>query len=144
MNFYKEIPNKVAALIPTDQLKITKHNIKDYQDGIELLENQLQKCPNIRETDGMKEHPAIFHYFYVSTDIYICEYDKNDYMFGYAILNGELIFSEWGYFLRSDLINTSLYNIDYHLKEQSIEAALYKAYPDYFKKPYSLINKKEI
>jgi len=140
MKEYKKIPYEVSALIPTDQLKITRRNIKEFQDGIELLENQLSICPNIRQTDGMKEHPAIFHYFYGSTDIYICEYDKEDYMFGYAILNGELQFSEWGYFLRTDLINTPLYKIDYHFEEQSIEAALYNAYPHHFKKPPSMEN----
>ena len=140
MKEYKKIPYEVSALIPTDQLKITRRNIKEFQDGIELLENQLKKCPNIKETDGMKEHPAIFHYFYGSTDIYICEYDKEDYMFGYAILNGELQFSEWGYFLRTDLINTPQYNIDYHFENQSIEAALYTVYPHHFKKPPSMEN----
>jgi len=61
-------------------------------------------------------------------------------MFGYAILNGDLQFSEWGYFLRTDLINTPLYNIDYHFENQSIEAALYTAYPHHFKKPPSMEN----
>jgi hypothetical protein len=31
-------------------------------------------------------------------------------------------------------------NIDYHFEEQSIEAALYRRYPDHFKKPASLQN----
>ena len=134
---YETVPKNIAALIPKIQLKITKGNIKEFQDGIELLENQLKKCPNIRETDGMKEHPAIFHYFYGSTDIFICEYDKKDYMFGFAILNGDLRFSEWGHFDLKYLTNTLLYNIDYHFKETSIEAALYEAYPNYYKNPQS-------
>jgi hypothetical protein len=29
-------------------------------------------------------------------------------------------------------------NIDYYFEEQSIEAALYRRYPDHFKKPESL------
>jgi len=134
----KKIPYEVASLIPTAQLIIARRNIKEFHSGIVLLENQLKKCPGIRETNGMKEHPAIFHYFYGTTDIYICEYNKDDYMFGYAILNGEIQFSEWGYFLRTDLINTPHYNIDFHFEEQSIEAALYKQYSQHFKKPQSL------
>ena len=138
METIKSIPPSVAALIPAIQLKITKQNLQEFSDAIRSLETQLEKCPKIHETDGMKEHPAIFHYFYGSTDIYICEYDRNDYMFGYAILGGKLQFSEWGYFLLSDLTKVPQYNIDYHFQEQSIEAALYTAYPKYFKKPPSV------
>ena len=132
------IPAEVAALIPKVQLKITKNNLYEFTDCIERLEAALKKCPNIRETDGMKEHPAIFHYFYGSTDIYICEYNHDDYMFGYTILGGDLQNSEWGYFHLSELTSNLYYNIDYHFREQSIEAALYTAYPSYFKKPQSL------
>jgi hypothetical protein len=138
MENLKPIPPAVAALIPAVQLKITKRNLQEFSDAIEQLETQLEKCPKIRETDGMEEHPAIFHYFFGSTDIYICEFDRKDYMFGFAILGGDLHNSEWGYFLLSDLTAIRQYNIDYHFKEQSIEAALYSAYPEYYKKPQSL------
>jgi hypothetical protein len=60
-------------------------------------------------------------------------------MFGYAILGGDLINSEWGYFNLSDLTSIKEYNIDYHFQEQSIEAALYSAYPNRFKIPQSLM-----
>ena len=132
------IPPEVAAIIPKAQLKITKEYLQAFSDGILKLQAQLDKCPNIHETDNGKEHPAIFHYFYGSTDIFICEYDRKDYMFGYAILGGDLPNSEWGYFYLPDLTRIPQYNIDYYFSEQSIEAALYAAYPHYFKKPPSL------
>jgi hypothetical protein len=135
MGELKKIPPAVAALIPRVQLKITKEHLREYSDAVTGLQARLEKCPKIRETDGMKEHPAVFHYFYGSTDIYICEYDRGDYMFGFAILGGDLHNSEWGYFLLSDLTDIPQYNIDYYFREQSIEAALYNAYPDYFNKP---------
>jgi hypothetical protein len=138
MENLKSIPPAVAALIPAVQLKITKGNLQEFSDGVLSLQAQLEKCPNIRETDGTKEHPAIFHYFFGSTDIYICEYDRDDYMFGFAILGGDLHNSEWGYFLLSDLTAIPQYNIDYHFQEQSIEAALYNSYPEYYKKPQSV------
>ena len=59
-------------------------------------------------------------------------------MFGFAILNGDLYNSEWGYFCLTDLIKIPVYNIDYYFEEQSIEAARYTAYPMYFKKPQSV------
>jgi hypothetical protein len=133
------IPPEVANLIPKVQLRITSRNLREFSGCILKLQSQLEKCPKIRETDGMKEHPAIFHYFYGSTDIYICEYDRKEYMFGYAILGGDLINSEWGYFSLPELTSNLQNNIDYHFPEQSIEAALYQSYPDYFKRPQSLI-----
>ena len=138
--FLKPISAEITALIPKDQLLFTKQNILSYQDCIKNLESQLQKCPDIGETDSMKEHPAIFHYFYGSTDIFICEYDRNNRMFGYAILGGDLDSFECGYFNLSDLTGIPRLNIDYHFEEQSIEAALHKAYPKHFKKPlYGII-----
>ena len=133
----KTIPPEVAALIPAAQLKITKENLFAFQDGIERLATRLQKCPNIGETDNMKEHPAVFHYFNGSTDFYICEYDGKRSMFGYAVLGGDLDNSEWGYFDLQDLISIPQFNIDYHFEKQSVEAALYAKYPKYFKKPES-------
>ena len=129
----------VLRLIPLIQSEVTMNNTLEFIEALDRLETSLNKCPQIGGTDGMKEHPAIFHYFYGSTDFYICEYDRQDEMFGYAILGGDLQNSEWGYISRYSLIKTPQLNIDYHFQEQSIEAALYKSYPDYFKKPQSLM-----
>ena len=140
METLKTIPTEVTALIPVFQLEVTKGNLKEFADCIERLETALKNCPKIGKTDGQKEHPAIFHYFYGGSDIYICEYDPEDnLMFGYGILNGDLQNSEWGYFSVEELVNSKYLNIDYHFEEQSIEAALYNQYPRHFKKPQSLV-----
>jgi hypothetical protein len=136
METLKTIPAAVAAIIPVAQLHTTKRNLREFYEPIKRLEALLEKCPKIGGTDDMKEHPAIFHYFYCSTDIFICEFDRKAKMYGYAILGGDIENSEWGYFNLLDM--THQYNIDYHFKEQSIEAALYSAYPNHFKKPQSL------
>ena len=130
----------VLRLIPFIQCEISmNNNAIEFFQALDRIEASLKKCPEIGETEGMKEHPAIFHYFCGSTDYYICEYDRNYFMFGYAILDGDLHNSEWGYFNRYSLVKTPQLNIDYHFPEQSIEAALYNSYPDYFKKPQSLM-----
>jgi hypothetical protein len=139
METLKTIPPEVVALIPCDQLYVTKGNIKEFQDGIKRLEAALQKCPNIGETYKEEEHPAIFHYFFGSTDIYICEYDHENFMYGHAIISGDLKTSAWGFFFLSELTNIRQFNLDYHFAEQSIEAALHKSYPDHFSKPQSLM-----
>jgi hypothetical protein len=130
--------HKVAALIPHAQYAVTIEHGEAFEEALERLETQLSICPKIKETDGLQEHPAVFHYFYGGTDIYVCEYDGEDKMFGYTILNGDLYNSEWGYTSLSELTSIPFMNIDYYFEEQSIEAALYRQYPDYFKKPASL------
>ena len=126
-------------LIPFEQCEITMDSTFEFIEALDRLEASLNKCPKIGGTRGMREHPAIFHYFYGSNDIYICEYDRGDEMFGYTILGGDLQNSEWGYISRFSLVTIPQLNIDYHFQEQSIEAALYKSYPGYFKKPQSLM-----
>jgi len=135
------ISTKVASLIPTEQLKVTVGNFLEFTDAINRLEIALEKCPKIGETNKLEEHPAIFHYFSECTDIYVCEFNRKDLMFGYAILGGGLDDSEWGYLSLIELKKIPLINIDFHFNETSIEAALYKAYPDHFKKPPSLMEK---
>ncbi|GHV12890.1 hypothetical protein FACS189491_06790 [Spirochaetia bacterium] len=130
--------HKVAGLIPHAQYAVTIECIKAFENPLNRLEKQLDKCPKLGETDNLEEHPAIFHYFYGGTDIYICEYDGNDDMFGYTILNNDLDNSEWGYTSLSEIICISPMNIDYFFEEQSIEAALYRKHPEHFIKPASL------
>ena len=139
METIKTINPAVAAIIPKFQLIVTRKNIKEFTDSLTRLEVALKNCPKIGGTEQMKEHPAIFHYFFGSCDSYICEYDPEEgLMFGYGILNGDLQNSEWGYFSVEEFANSKYLNIDYHFEEQSIEAALFKQYPRHFKKPQSL------
>lgn len=134
------IPKEVAALIPYGQLYVTKRNIREFQDAIHRLAIALKLCPKIGATEKSKEHPAIFHYFFGGSDFYICEYEPDEgLMFGYGILNGDLQNSEWGYFSVKEFAQSKYINIDYHFEVQTIEAALYTAYPKHFKKPQSLM-----
>jgi hypothetical protein len=130
--------SKVSALIPRLQYAATMEHKRAFKEPLKQLETQLVKCPKLGETDRMKEHPALFHYFCGGTDIYICEFDGEDTMFGYTILNGDLHNSEWGYTSLAEIISIPIMNIDYHFEEQSIEAALHRSYPNHFKKPASL------
>ena len=135
------IPEAIAALIPCEQLQYTKKYIMEFQDQIHRLIIALKLCPQIKATEGAKEHPAIFHYFYGGTDIFICEFDGEDLMFGYTILNGDLQNAEWGYTSLSEITSIPQFNIDYYFPVQTIEAALYKAYPKHYTKPQSLEEK---
>lgn len=138
-----EVPALVEAIIPAKQLIFIKSNILEYSDEMRHLEKLLSECPKLGETDTMvvsevREHPCMFHYFFGSSDFFICEYDGKNEMFGFTILNGDLENSEWGYLRKSELFKIKYLDIDLHIKEQSIEAALYTMYPNYYKKPQSL------
>ncbi len=132
------LPDEVAALIPYIQLFVTRKNLKVFGESLKRLALALQACPDIGELNNAKEHPCMFHYFYGGTDIYICEYDKKDTMFGYTILKGDLQNAEWGYTSLSEIRRNLMFNIDYNFPEQTIEEALYKAYPEFYKYPKSL------
>jgi hypothetical protein len=123
---------------PYSQLLVTVANPETYSDEMERLNRIAGTIPAIGATEGMKEHPAILHYFYGGTDIYICEFDGKDEMFGFTILNGDLDNSEWGYISLSEITSIPLLNIDYYFEEQSIEVALFRKYQKHFKKPASL------
>ena len=134
------ISKELEAIIPLFQFLATMEAPDEHAEALKRLEMQLLKCPKIGETAKMKEHPAIFHYFYGGSDFYICEHDPQDgLMFGYGIIGGDLHNSEWGYFSVLEFAKSKHLNIDYHFEEQSIEAALYTAYPKHFKKPQSLM-----
>jgi hypothetical protein len=135
-NDYISPTEEAARLIPCSQLLVTVANPETYSEPMERLNRIAGTIPAIGDTEGMKEHPAILYYFYGGTDMYICEYNPEEgLMFGYTILNGDLDNSEWGYSSLAEIRSIPPINLDYHWEEQSIEAARYKKYPDYFKKP---------
>jgi hypothetical protein len=128
---------EAAQLIPYGQLLVTAANPETYSEPMERLNKIAATIPAIGATEGMKEHPAVLHYFYGGTDMYIGEFDGKDKMFGYTILNGYLDNSEWGYSSLAEIRSIPSMNLDYYWEEQSIEMARYKRYPHYFKKPQS-------
>jgi hypothetical protein len=134
-NDYISPTEEAARLIPYSQLLVTVANPETYSDEMERLNRIAGTIPAIGATEGMKEHPAILHYFYGGMDIYICEFDGEDEMFGFTILNGDCEIAEWGYSSLTEIRSIPPMNLDYHWEEQSIEAARYKKYPDYFEKP---------
>jgi hypothetical protein len=129
------IPPEVAAIIPYSQLLVTKQNPDDFAEPIDRLGRIIPAIPKIGATDGMSEHPAKLHYFFGATDIFICEYDGKDEMFGFNILNGDYEMAEFGYTSLSQIRHIPMMNLDYYWEEQSIEMARYKLYNHYFKKP---------
>jgi len=130
---------ELQAIFPVAQLQAGKNYLHKYAGEIARLEGLLKNCPELGGTIGMGEHPAIFHYFYKAIDIYVCEYSpEKRLMFGYSIMFGNLVNSEWGYIELDSVLTMVFLNLDLYFAEQSIEAALYRKYPAFFAMPLSL------
>jgi len=138
MEVFDTIPQEIAALIPETQLKTARANLKKFSVAIASLKTKLDACPGIGKTRDLKDTPALFHFVYGGTDIYICEYDRKNQMFGYKVTKGNVERSKWGLIKLSDILSIQSVQIDFSWSVQSIEAVLYKAYPYDFKIPPSL------
>lgn len=66
---------------------------------------RLDRIPKLYETEHQPLGDKLIHlhFFIGGCDWYIAEYDGHDIFFGYAILNGDLLNSEWGYISFSEL-----------------------------------------
>ena len=138
MEIFKTIPPEVAALIPSFQLDLMKSKLPDYSETILRLKKQLEQCPYIGETINMEEHPAVFSYLWGFTQIHICEYDREDTVFGYALCEENIYRSGWRYYELSVLTQNPLYALNIHPHDLTIEGKLYINCPQFFKRPPSL------
>lgn len=82
---------------------------------------RLAKIPRLYETEGipLKDKQIHLHFFIGNCDWYIAEYDGEDLFFGFAILNGDHLNSEWGYISLRELrsINFNGLEIDCEKEE---------------------------
>ena len=72
----------------------------------------LAKIPKLYETESItaKDKLIYEHFFILSSDWYIAEYDpKNKLMFGFAILNNDYQNAEWGYIDFNELNELNVY-----------------------------------
>jgi hypothetical protein len=87
---------------------------------------RLDQIPCLYETEStpLEEKLIYLHFFIGGCDWFIAEYDGEDLFFGFVILNGDTINSEWGYFSFSDLKSqkVSYLEIDCDLHWQIVPA----------------------
>jgi hypothetical protein len=60
---------------------------------------RLAKIPRLYETENipLKDKLIHLHFFIGGCDWYICEFDREDLFWGFAILNNDFQNAEWGY-----------------------------------------------
>lgn len=73
-------------------------------------QEDLSKLPKLYETEEvpLKEKVIHLHFFIGGCDWYITEYDGDDLMFGFAILNNDFEMAEWGYISFQELLNIDI------------------------------------
>lgn len=81
---------------------------------------QLKRIPKLYGTEHIPLRDKIIHahFFIAGCDWYIAEYDGQDLFFGFVILNGDLINSEWGYISFSEMKSirvTGFLEVDFDL-----------------------------
>ncbi|MDD5013514.1 MAG: N-6 DNA methylase [Atribacterota bacterium] len=97
----KDIPESVKIFMPKFQQDIIIGSV-EHKVIIDNLAEIIDKMPSVKQRyKGKLEDKIIYlHYFYGKSDWYISEKDSESEQlqaFGYVILNGDMINSEWGY-----------------------------------------------
>jgi len=71
----------------------------------EPSKERLDKVPKLYATEGIpvQDKEIHLHFFIGGTDYYISEFDGEDIMFGFCILNNDLEMAEWGYISLAEL-----------------------------------------
>jgi putative transposase len=76
------IPPEVARLLSPAQLEHTTRFYRVFSEAIERLYAIIPTIPNIGETKEMSEPKTYLHYYTGTVDYQICEYDRDDTMYG--------------------------------------------------------------
>ena len=93
----------LSQFMPPEQL-FTTLDLLEGEEGsffagkIKEIATAIESAPKIYETDGMKEHPVILRYFHpTGTETLVCEIGAGGEAFGYQVINGDWVNSEFGY-----------------------------------------------
>ena len=75
---------------------------------------RLAKLPRLYETEqvGLKDKLVQLHFFIGGSDWYAIEFDGQDTFWGFAILNGDNLNAEWGYFSLQELQSITIGGIE--------------------------------
>jgi len=131
--------NKIKDFFNYSELQVVKSNVIEFSDSIIDLYNNIKDIPELGTTDGVEEKIAYLHYFSSSSDWYIIELGKGDIFdddndmqkeaFGYAILNGDMQNSEYGYMNIDEIKKYA--ELDLHFNPTSLNKIIDKRNGDY-------------
>ena len=138
--------NPIEKLVPYLQLQALKEGEREIKQGLreeplflDDLNNAYNLIPPIYTQDGKRKNAVVYlHYFNPSSDWYITELDKEtNEGYGYAILNGDTQFSEFGYIpleqLTKQMSDVNMFaqpQIDQYFKPQTLNQIFQSKYPE--------------
>ena len=149
--------SKIQDFMNPAQLSIVRSS-NEFNEVINRLYKIIAQTPEIYASDDipLNKKVAYLHYFYGGSDWYIVELDKKDILddnltieesaFGYAILNGDLEMSEFGYIDINELKRNNV-ELDFYFEPKKLS----ELFPSKFKSsiepiepPKPELSKKEI
>lgn len=138
--------NPIEKIMPYLQLQSLKEGQREIEQGLreeplflDDLNFAYNNIPPIYTQDGKGKNAVVYlHYFNPSSDWYITELDKeNNEGYGYAILNGDTQFSEFGY-IPLDQFTEQMQGVnpfvqpqlDQYFKPQTLNQIFQSKYPE--------------
>ncbi|MBK9249368.1 MAG: hypothetical protein IPM69_14955 [Ignavibacteria bacterium] len=117
--------------------ELDREGVQELQPVINNIESQIADITH--RQDG-EQSIVKAHYFYGGNDWYATEYEGDGILYGYAILNNDYEYSEWGRFSINEFNSVGRVEMDFYWTPQAIDAVLYKKSPDDYPKPESMNN----
>lgn len=139
-----------AKFMPRHQKDlVARYPDDDKRQILEGIEENLKKLRGYRSQDGMGDNAIVYaHYFYGQTDYFITETDFDEdagyeNLIGFAILNGDTQFAEFGAVSLDELVQSRRIELDFYWMPVTLGAAKANAYPDVWGKGEKEVSTKE-
>ena len=132
----------IFNILPIPQQNILGNQpISLQNEQLENVKKALIDIPKLHKQDGKGQNAIVYlHYFVGGSDWFITEYDReNKEFFGYAILNGDVEMSEFGYmpteFFKNADYGMKTPELDLYWKYKTLNEIFEKEYPSLVRKP---------
>jgi len=121
-----DIPAMLLKVMPESQALSLIGNEEIYSTLLRL-EQEVNETPSLYGQDGKGDEAIVYlHYFSGSSDWFITELNKKDNMaFGYVVLNGDIMNSEFGY-ISIDEIKSLDIELDFYFNKMTVKEATTK------------------
>lgn len=135
----------LAKLMPIVQQKylreLNAEGVREMQSVIAQVEKQVADIRKSQQTG--KQAIVKAHYFYGGSDWYVTEMTSDARLYGYAILNNDYEYSEFGYMSIDEFNATGKVEMDFHWTPRPLDEVLYKKSPQDYPKPKSMMEKEK-
>lgn len=118
----------VERFMPTNQFIFCLHCIRESEEKdffIDKFKSMAKTISEMQQEQGESKNIRL-HFFSGGYDCYVLEWDGNDELFTFGVLDGNTDFGDYGYVSLSELKRLPGMEIDFHFDEISVENWLEK------------------